>query len=254
MSGTDGAASAARVARAALEADLASLPGLASLVPASTLDRLERYVALLLAANARVNLTRIVEPAEVARQHLLDALAALPRLDALAPRRAVDLGSGGGVPAIPLAIARPDVEWLLVDSVAKKAAVLAELVRELGLDGVRVAAERAETIGRDPAWREAADLVTARACAALPVLAELALPLLRRGGSLLAWKGPLTGDAPEVRAGARAAAQLGGGGISIRPAGPPQLGGHTFVEVGKRAPTPSRFPRRPGEPGRRPLG
>ena len=117
-----------------------------------------------------------------------------------------------------------------------------------------VSSERAETLGRDPAHRERAQLVTARACAPLPVLAELALPLLGVNGTLLAWKGPLTDRDPEVRRGRTALGELGGRLAEIRPAGPSALGGHTFLRVEKRRPTPPRFPRRPGEPARRPLG
>jgi 16S rRNA (guanine527-N7)-methyltransferase len=254
MSGTDAASVAARATRVRLEADLAELPDLAGLLPDGALDLLERYVELLLDANAHINLTRIVEPGEVARQHLLDALAAMPLIDELNPTIAFDLGSGGGVPALPLAIARPGIEWLLVDSVGRKATVLEEFVAALGLREVRVVAERAETLGRDPRHRERADLVTARACAALPVLAELALPLLRIGGELLAWKGPLLDSDEEVRRGRTAIGEVGGARLAIAPAGPGQLGGHVFVRVAKVRPTPPRFPRRAGEPGRRPLG
>jgi 16S rRNA (guanine527-N7)-methyltransferase len=214
----------------------------------------ERYVALLLEANRRVNLTRVVEPDDVARLHLLDALAALPLVDAAGADRAIDLGSGGGVPALPLALARPDVEWVMVDSVGKKSAILAEFVAALGLRNATVLAERAEALGRDAAHRERYALVTARACAPLPVLAELALPLVRAGGRLLAWKGPLTDGDEEVLRGRVAIGQLGGGRLRIEPAGHPALGGHTFVVVPKRGATPARFPRRPGEPSRRPLG
>jgi 16S rRNA (guanine527-N7)-methyltransferase len=246
-------AAAARRARDALEELLAGEPALASGLPANFGDGVERYVALLLRANRDVNLTRVVEPAEVARLHLLDALAALPLLDAGA-ERVIDLGSGGGVPAIPLALARPATEWVMVDSVRKKSAILAGFIEALGLPNARVLAERAETLGRDPEHRERYGLVTARACAALPVLAELALPLLRTGGELVAWKGPLTADDDEVRRGRVAVGQLGGGRLRIEPAGPASLGGHTFVVVPKRTASAQRFPRRPGEPSRRPLG
>jgi 16S rRNA (guanine527-N7)-methyltransferase len=223
-------------------------------LPEAVLDQLQHYVALLLAANRQLNLTRVVVPEEVARLHLLDALAALPLLDAAAPSRAVDLGSGGGVPALPLAIARPDVAWALVESVGKKAAALRSFVEELGLGNVVVVAERAELVGRDPAFRERFDVATARACAALPVLAELALPLLAVGGELIAWKGPLDAGSPEVVAGAHAARQLGGASPRIEETGVEALGGHRFVVIPKVAATPARFPRRPGEPSRRPLG
>jgi 16S rRNA (guanine527-N7)-methyltransferase len=119
---------------------------------------------------------------------------------------------------------------------------------------VRVVAERAEVLGRDRGHRERYDTVTARACAPLPVLVELALPLLSTGGSLLAWKGPLTESDEEVRRGQVAAGPLGAGRLRIEESGIPVLGGHTFVVVPKERPTPARFPRRPGEPSRRPLG
>jgi 16S rRNA (guanine527-N7)-methyltransferase len=249
---TDGAAAAGREARRHLEPLLsqADLPAL----PADFLDRIERYVALLLEANTRLNLTRVVEPEAVARLHLLDALAALPMLDALGPNAALDLGSGGGVPGIPLALARPDVQWTLVDSVGKKAGALRGIVQSLGLDNVAVIAERAEVLGRSPSHRERYDLLAARACAALPVLVELALPLLRVGGELLAWKGPLDGASHEVQRGRAALEQLGGGTLRLVPAGMEVLGDHTFVVVPKDRPTPVRYPRRPGEPNRRPLG
>lgn len=232
-----------------LETDAAALTGL---LPPGYADAAERFVALLLEANSRLNLTRVVEPDAVARLHLLDAVSALPTIDRLAPDRVLDLGSGGGVPAIPLALARPGVRWALVDSVRKKVDVLAAIVAALGLATVETVAERAELLGRDPAYRERHDLVTARACAALPVLVEYALPLLRVGGTLLAWKGRVAEE--ELRAGAAGAAELGGSEPEVVPSGVDDLGEHRFVLVRKERPTPARYPRRPGEPARRPLG
>jgi 16S rRNA (guanine527-N7)-methyltransferase len=246
LSETDAAAAAARSSLARL---LEPLPDLA--LPAGALDALQHYVALLLSANQRLNLTRVVEPGDVARLHLLDALVALPLVDAASASRAADIGSGGGVPAIPLAIARPGIAWTLVESVARKAEALRSFVEALRLGNVAVVPERAETLGRDPAYREQFDVVTARACAALPVLAELALPLLRSGGRLIAWKGPLVPADDEARRGGAAAAQLGGGAVEISGAGVER---HTFATVSKVAATDARFPRRPGVPARRPLG
>jgi 16S rRNA (guanine527-N7)-methyltransferase len=244
----------ARAARSALE----RLPSAAQLLrdslPPGALDRIERYVALLLEANRRLNLTRIVAPGAVAVDHLLDALAALPLLDAAAPGRLVDLGSGGGVPGIPLAIARAEWRWTLVESTGRKAAALQEMSEALGLTNVEVVAERAETVGRQSAHRERHDIATARACAALPVLVELALPLLRTGGRLVAWKGPLLPEDPELVRGTRAAALVGGGAPRVLPTGFADLGGRTLVAIDKVRSTPARYPRRPGEPARRPLG
>jgi 16S rRNA (guanine527-N7)-methyltransferase len=241
-------------ARRALEELLADLPAIAETLPPGFLDAAQRYVALLLAGNRRLNLTRVTSPGEVARLHLLDSLAALPEIDRIAPGEAIDLGSGGGLPGLPLAMARPQLRWTLVDSVARKAAVLAEFVGALALPNVTVVAERAEALGRSVVHREQYGMATARACAALPVLAELALPLIAIGGSLVAWKGPLSEADDEVRRGRVAIGQLGGGPLSIVEPGVAALGGHRFVIVPKVRTTDARFPRRPGEPGRRPLG
>jgi 16S rRNA (guanine527-N7)-methyltransferase len=245
--------SAAQLARRALERELAGAPRLAAALPTSALSGLEHYVRLLLAANDRLNLTRILEPESVGILHLLDALVALPYIDELAPAQAVDLGSGGGVPALPLAIARPGVHWTLVESVRRKASVLRDFTAELSLANVTILPERAEAVGRDPRHRGQFDLATARACASLPVLVELALPLLVVGATLLAWKGPLRPEDPEARHGQAVASLLGGGTLTILPAGPRALGGRTLVRISKDGPTPERYPRRPGEPTRRPL-
>jgi 16S rRNA (guanine527-N7)-methyltransferase len=246
-------AHAARVALIELERLLQSdAPALRATLPAAFADACEAYVDLLLEANGRLNLTRIVEPLDVGRLHLLDALSALPLLDALGPRRALDLGTGGGVPGILLAMARPEIAWTLVDSVRKKCDAVRRFAAELGLENVDVVAERAEILGREGAHREHYDLVTARACAALPALVEFAMPLLRIGGTLLAWKGSIS-DA-ELRAGASAATELGGDAPDVRPAGMAALGDHRFVLVRKVRVTPDAYPRRPGVPARRPLG
>src|SRR6266540_1604935 len=132
MSPSDDEAAAAD-ARLALEGLLAGLPDLERSLPSGFLDASEHFVALLLAANRRLNLTRITSASEVARLHLLDSLAALPWVDAVAPEQAIDLGSGGGLPAIPLALARPAVRWTLLDSVGRKGAALVGFAEALGM-------------------------------------------------------------------------------------------------------------------------
>ena len=247
------AARSARIARTELERLIATdAPVLSTTLQPGFLDAVEAYVALLLGANERLNLTRIVEPLEVARLHLLDALAVLPLIDRLSPRRALDLGSGGGVPGIVLALARPDIAWTLVDSVRKKCDAMLGFVASLGLKNAAVVAERAEILGRDGSHREQHDLVTARACASLPVLAELALPLIRVGGSLVAWKGAMLDE--ELRAGRAAAALLGAGEVEVHPTSVASLGQHRFVVIPKEGLAPEAYPRRAGEPARRPLG
>ena len=241
----------ARAAREALDHLLdTDAPALRNRLAPGFADAAETYLALLLEANARLNLTRVVEPDAAARLHLLDSIAALPLIDQVAPTSALDLGSGGGVPGIVLAIARPGTRWTLVDSVRKKTDALRGFAEALELRNVEVVAERAEVIGRGP-HRESFDLVAARACAALPVLAEYALPLTRVGGSLLAWKSRVGED--EMSGGAGASKVLGGAPPQVVPSGVAALGDHAFVLIRKVAPTPARYPRRPGVPARRPL-
>ena len=240
----------ARAARLELERLLADRP---VDLPPGFGDAVERFVALLLTVNRRTNLTRVTEPAAVARLHLLDSLSALPVIDGLERAgRCIDLGSGGGVPGLVLALARPEEQWLLVDSVRKKADVLRDFVSVLAIGNVEVIAQRAEVLGQDRDHRESHDLVAARACATLPVLAEYALPLLAIGGALVAWKGPISAD--ELRGGRSSAAALGGSEPRVLPSGYDQLGEHRFVVISKDRPTPGRYPRRPGEPARHPLG
>ncbi len=245
----------ARAAREELERLLEiDAPGIAATLPAGFAAAAERYVGLLLDANARLNLTRVTEPDAIARRHLLDALSALPLLDARAPSSALDLGSGGGVPGIVLALARPGIAWTLVDSVGKKCDALRAFADALGIGSMAVIAERAEVLGRNPVHREQNDVVTARACASLPTLLEYALPLVAIGGTLIAWKGPLTATDDEVVRGTRAAAMLGGSTPAIVETGIPSLGDHRLMTIAKELATPARYPRRPGEPARRPLG
>ena len=237
-----------RIARAELERLLSAAP---LDLPAGFLDAAERFVVLLLEANARTNLTRVVEPIEVARLHLLDALSALPILDRLGSTRALDLGTGGGVPGIVLAIARPRMTWTLVDSVTKKVTAVRAMLEALGLPNVTALSARAEDLGRANDHRESYDLVAARACAALPVLAEYALPLTRVGGSVMAWKG--AGARDEVAAAGVAIDRLGGSAPTLVTAGWPELGERALVLIPKVVPTPWAYPRRPGMPSRRPL-
>jgi 16S rRNA (guanine527-N7)-methyltransferase len=252
VTGTWGdAAQAARDAFERLLAEPAARP-FAERLPPGYADRLQRFVALLLEANERLNLTRITDPEAIATLHLLDAVSGMTHLPD--DGGIADLGSGGGVPALPLQLALPRTRWLLIEATRKKADALRRFATALDLGSVAVAAARAEELGRAAPHRGGYDAVTARACAPLPVLVEYALPLLRTGGQLVAWKGALARDDPELRAGARAASQLGGARPRVAESGLPALGGHTFVLVEKVTATPAGFPRRVGEPARRPLG
>jgi 16S rRNA (guanine527-N7)-methyltransferase len=161
----------------------------------------------------------------------------------------VDVGSGGGLPGLPLKIARPDLAVTLVEADQAKAAFLVQACAKLGLGDVEVLARRAEEVGHDPTYREAFDVAVARALAPMPVLAELCLPLVRVGGRLLAQRT----DKEEVGAAEHAIEVLGGSIESVRPAPSRARRSGTIVAVAKIRPTPDAYPRRPGVPGRKPL-
>lgn len=150
---------------------------------------LGHYLALLLAMNEQVNLTAITTPDEAWQRHAFDALTLAPKMAHVpAKGRLVDVGSGGGVPAIPLAIVRRDLLINMVESTQKKAVFLRGVCERLKLNRVRVEAERAEVVLKGP-LRGAADVVTARAVARLSTLAEWTMPFLKPGGVALLLKG-----------------------------------------------------------------
>jgi 16S rRNA (guanine527-N7)-methyltransferase len=187
----------------------------------------------------------LIARGEDASALVADSLALLPWLgDAI---RLVDVGSGGGMPGIPLQLARPDLELTLVESDGRKAAFLEQAAARLGL-GLVVLAERAETVGRGP-LRETFDAACSRALAPLPVAAELCLPLVRVGGRMLA----LRTAAEDLAAAAGALRRLGGGEPELRPAPSRLRRRGVVVVVPKLGPTPPEYPRRPGVPSRSPL-
>lgn len=160
-------------------------------LPSTGADRLLAYLQLLHKWNRAYNLTAVREPLEMASRHLLDSLSILPFVTA---DRLADLGSGAGLPGIPLAIARPELGITLVDSNGKKTRFLQQAALELGLSNISVTQQRLEAGPDDACF----PMVTARACASLAELWQLALPWLEPGGKLLAMKGTLTGIQQEM--------------------------------------------------------
>jgi 16S rRNA (guanine527-N7)-methyltransferase len=158
-------------------------------VDAPTLARVGDYLARLLAMNEHVNLTAITDPDEAWTRHGFDALTLLPGLTSFrAGSRVIDIGSGGGVPGIVLALARPDLSFTLVESTAKKANFLVAVIEALGLANVTVRAERAEKLLAD-GLRGTFDVCTARAVARLDALLPWTAPFVRPGGRVLLIKG-----------------------------------------------------------------
>ena len=219
------------------------------------LARLDQLGAALREGNRRANLTSIVDPGSVEIRHYLDSLsAAVPLLDRLRNREAlrlVDVGSGGGMPGLPLKIAFPSLRVTLVESVGKKADFLRETIAELRLTDVEVLAQRAETAGRLPEHRDAYDWATGRALGSLPVVVELCAPFLAPGGLLVAQRsGRLEADLLRAAPAFKALRLWSRTPIELQIA---ELPGHGLIVGEKYAPTPEPYPRRPGLPRKRPL-
>ena len=157
------------------------LPDYADALSERQLEQLEKYAALLLEWNEKINLTAITDEEGIAAKHFLDCLAFLRHAQIKEGARVADVGTGAGFPGIVLKIARPDIELVLIDSLQKRLNFLSEVCRELGIKATLVHA-RAEDAGHDKALRESFDFVTARAVANLAVLSEYCLPLVKIGG------------------------------------------------------------------------
>jgi len=205
-----------------------------------------------LVLSAGFNITAVTDPEEIECVHFLDSLALL-RIRALREARSVvDIGSGGGFPALVLALALPGTAITAVDSVRKKCDYIERSAETLGLENVRVWCRRAEEYGRSEG-RDAHDVAVSRAVAALPVVAEYSLPLLALGGLMVAMKGSVSDQ--ECIQTSRAVGILGGDRLDALDLAP--FGGsqnrRVYLTRKVRA-TPDAYPRRSGVPAKRPLG
>lgn len=172
---------------------------------AADYERLSSFLSRLLDENQHINLTAI-RSAELAWPlHILDSLALWPFLKSVNAKRVIDLGTGGGVPGIPLACVAPNVQFLLMDATRKKIEAVRRIVEPLGLLNVELIWGRAETLARNPPYRGTADLVTARAVAKLSELTVLAAPFLKAGGHCGFMKSTIDLDAEIAVAQAKAA-------------------------------------------------
>ncbi len=221
---------------------------------AQQLQKFLRYREELISWNRVVNLTAITDPAEIEQSHFLDSLTVALALPALicSGGRFCDVGSGAGFPGIPLKILFPAINLVLIDSTAKRTRFLSSLVATLDMDNVEVYTGRCEELGHSPSLRESFDAVVSRAVAPLRVLAEYTLPFCRVGGrAVLQKKGDIQ---KELAAAADAWDKVGGKLLEVKSVPSDILAGErVLVTVEKAAPTPERYPRRPGLPAKRPL-
>ncbi len=232
------------------------------------------FYHLLVTWNQRLNLTTITQLEDVQRKHFLDSLAPLPVLAEEVARvaaeqgtspvttplnyllhlswRAIDVGTGAGLPGLAVKIVWPSLRLTLLDSTLKKVRFVNEAIRRLRLGQALAIHGRAETLGQDPAFREQFDLVLARGLARLHTLAEYTLPFAKVGGWVLAYKGP---QAPEeLREAFRAIETLGGFVERAAPIVVPGLAeGRFAILIRKVEPTPPTYPRPRGKARKRPL-
>jgi len=220
------------------------------------LEQFSIYYQELIDWNRRVNLTAITSYEEVQIKHFLDSLTvalAFKPPPANVGFHLIDVGTGAGIPGLPLKILFPDIKLVLLDSTAKKADFLHYLKQKLKLDNVEIVVGRAEDIARQTQYREKFDIVLSRAVASLPTLVELTLPFCAIGGSFIAQK--KGGIEPEINKATLAISRLGG---KLREVKSIDLKEFTderrLIIVDKVSPTPSLYPRRPGIPAKRPLG
>lgn len=216
------------------------------------LDRLGGYLHLLLETNKQFNLTAIRDPDEAWMRHILDSLSLLPHIGEA--RTLIDVGSGGGLPGVVVAIVQPQLRVTLLEATGKKANFLRTVAAELPLPNTTVVNDRAETAGQDRAHRERYDLVTGRAVGPMNVMLEYTLPLASVGGRVLAMKGRKAEQ--ELRDAGDAIMLLGGGEVNVYDAlpGVPRVEADAvIVEIAKEHPTPAHYPRLPGTPKQDPL-
>ena len=228
-----------------LEAKCAAL-GIALTGP--MLDALDQYAEILVEYNQKVNLTAITDPEGIEDKHFADSLllANLPETAG----KLVDVGTGAGFPGVVAKIFKPELQLTLMEPTGKRVEFLKYVCAQLGLAGVEFAKERAEEAARK-VWREQFDVATARGVAALPMLSEYCLPLVKVGGVFLAMKGP--GAAEELAESGAALKKLGGKGSGVAEFHLPGGDVRNIIRIKKISQTPPVYPRNGGKIAKSPL-
>ena len=216
-----------------------SLNGMSSLLSRERCDLFYKLTLRMLEENEKYNLTAITDPDKIILNHYADCatLASILKKGA----SIIDVGCGAGFPTLPLAIVRPDLKILAVDSTAKRINYVAETAALLGLENVPAEVMRAEDGGKNPEYRERFDYATARAVAEMRVLAELTLPFVKVGGAVLAMKGSAAREELEEAKGA--VKKLG---LKVEEIRDFHIDGanHSIIVLRKIAHTPAQYPRR----------
>lgn len=211
-----------------------------------------KYYEILVEWNNFMNLTGITEFEEVITKHFLDSLAVVKVCDPASAGSVIDIGTGAGFPGLPLKIAFPHLEVVLLDSLNKRIKFLNEVILQLGLDGIRTIHGRAEDFARDQNYRESFDLCVSRAVANLSSLSEYCLPYTALGGRFISYK---SGKIDEELAEAEKAIRVLGGEtenvVKFNLADTDME--RSFVVIEKKRHTPKAYPRKAGLPGKEPI-
>ena len=215
-------------------------------------SKLDKYMEGILSWNEKVNLTNITDPDEFRVKHTLDSLVCLDFPEYVEAKSVIDVGTGGGFPGIPLAVCSPEKEFLLLDSLNKRLKIIGSFMEELGIKNVSLLHSRAEDACGRKEYRENFDVCVSRAVSNLSTLSEYCLPFIRRGGYLLAYKGPECER--ELKDASRALKILGGEAVDIRDTEMKEYGlEHKILVIRKVRNTPKAYPRKAGTPLRNPL-
>jgi 16S rRNA (guanine527-N7)-methyltransferase len=211
-----------------------------------------QYFKLLVEWNEKMNLTAITDAPSVYLKHFYDSISAAFFVNLTERKTICDVGAGAGFPSIPLKICFPNLDVTIVDSLNKRIGFLKALAEELQLENVHFVHSRAEDFGQDPKYREKYDIVTARAVARLSVLAELCVPLVKKGGIFIAMKGAAADD--ELADAQKALSVLG---ASIKEEHsftlPIENSERNIFVFDKEKITPKKYPRKPGVPNKLPI-